>query len=59
MFMYKIKANMARVLHDDTAKFQKDFFAIVQYSNMFAMTSGASRGYHYQFSDKAEWKIQN
>ena len=40
----KQKQNVARVLHNNRVKFPKDFFAFVQYTNMAAMTSGASQG---------------
>ena len=37
MLVYtKQKQNVARVLHNNRAKFPKDFFANVQYSNMAA-----------------------
>ena len=39
--MYKAKANVARVLHNNRAKFLKDFFVIVQYTDMADMMSGA------------------
>ena len=34
----KQKQNVALVLHDNRVKFPKDFFVIVQYTNMVAMT---------------------
>ena len=41
MLVYKAKANVARVLHNNRAKFLKDFFVIVQYTDMADMMSGA------------------
>ena len=44
--------NVARVLHDNRAKFPKHFFAIVQYTNIAAMTSVASQGLYKTLDDE-------
>ena len=45
---------MARILHNNRVKFSKDFFSIVLYTNMAAMTSSENHLYVISQGSKAE-----